>query len=120
MAVITSRPKAADPNDLGKFFVDRATAGDVEGLVALYEPNAVLTFPEGSIASGHQEIRVVYESFVASAPVLSPGRQRRPLVSGDLALTATELPTGDVTVEIAHRQPDGSWLWAVGKPSFIP
>lgn len=120
MAVITSRPKAADPNDLGRYFVERANAGDVEGLVALYEPNAVLTFPEGTIVTGHGEIRAVYENFVASSTVLPPGRQRRPLVSGDLALTSTELPTGAVTVEIAHRQPDGSWLWAVDQPSFIP
>ena len=120
MAAITSRPKATDPGDLAKFFVDRANAGDVEGLVALYEPNAVLAFPEGTIATGHAEIRAVYEDFLASAPVLTPGRQRPPLVSGDLALTATELPTGGVTVEIAHRQPDGYWLWAVDQPTFVP
>ena len=119
MAVITSRPRAADPDELGRYFVARVNAGDVEGLVALYEPNAVLAFPEGRIAAGHDEIRAVYEDFVASSPVLSPGRRRRPLVSGDLALTATELPSGAVTVEIAHRQPDGSWLWAVDQPSFV-
>ena len=120
MTAITSRPRATDPNDLARFFVDRANAGDVEGLVALYEPNAVLAFPEGTIAEGHAEIRAVYEDFLARSPVLSPGRQRAPLVSGDLALTATELPTGAVTVEIAHRQPDGHWLWAVDQPTFIP
>jgi ketosteroid isomerase-like protein len=120
MAVTTSRPRAAEPNDLGKFFVERANAGDVEGLVALYERNAVLAFPEGTIATGHAEIRAVYEDFVASALPLDPGHQRPPLVSGDLALTATELPDGAVTVEIAHRQPDGYWLWAVDQPTFIP
>ncbi len=120
MTVITDRPKATDPNDLGKFFVDRANAGDVEGLVALYEPGAVLAFPEGTIATGHAEIRAVYEDFLSSSPELTPGRQRPPLMSGDLALTATELPTGAVTVEIAHRQPDGYWLWAVDQPNFIP
>lgn len=120
MVTTTSRPRAADPNDLGRYFVERANAGDVEGLVALYEQNAVLAFPEGTIATGHGEIRAVYRDFVASGPVLSPGHQRRPLISGDLALTSTELPTGAVTVEIAHRQPDGSWLWAVDQPTFIP
>ena len=113
-------PRATDPNDLGKYFVERANAGDVEGLVALYESNAVLAFPEGTIATGHEEIRAVYTDFVAAAPPLSPGRQRPPLVSGDLALTATELPNGTVTVEIAHRQPDGYWLWAVDQPTFLP
>jgi ketosteroid isomerase-like protein len=114
-----NRQKAAEPNDLATFFVERANAGDVDGLVALYEPNAVLAFPEGTIATGHAEIRAVYEAFLATSPELTPGRQRAPLVSGDLALTATELATGGVTVEIAHRQPDGHWLWAVDQPTFV-
>ncbi len=33
---------ALSPDDLEKFFILRANAGDVEGLVALYEPNAVI------------------------------------------------------------------------------
>jgi hypothetical protein len=33
---------ARRPEDLGTFFLERANAGDVEGLVALYEPEAVL------------------------------------------------------------------------------
>jgi ketosteroid isomerase-like protein len=120
MAVTTSRPRAAHPDDLGRYFVERANAGDVDGLVALYEPAAVLAFPTGHIATGHEEIRAVYEDFLAASPVLSQGRQRPPLVSGDLAMTATELVDGGVTVEIAHRQPDGSWLWAVDQPTFVP
>ena len=60
---------------------------------------------------------MVYQQFVAAAPVLSPGRQHPALVSGDLARTATTLTTGEVTVEIARRQPDESWLWAVDEPA---
>ena len=33
---------AKEPNDLERFFVERVNAGDVEGLVALYESNATL------------------------------------------------------------------------------
>jgi ketosteroid isomerase-like protein len=113
-----ARPPATDPDDLGRFFIERANAGDVDGLVALYEPDAVLAFPPGSLASGHTEIRAVYEQFVAAAPVLSPGRQHPALVSVDLALTASTLTTGEVTVEVARRQPDGSWLWAVDQPAL--
>ncbi len=111
---------ATEPNDLGRFFIERANAGDVDGLVALYEPDAVLAFPPGSLATGHAEIRAVYEQFVAVAPVLTPGRQHPALVSGDLALTASTLTTGEVTVEVARRQPDGSWLWAVDQPALLP
>lgn len=38
---------ALNPEDLARLFVSRANAGDVEGLVALYEPDAVLAGTEG-------------------------------------------------------------------------
>lgn len=115
---MTTHTRAADPNDLARMFVERANAGDVEGLVALYEPGAVLAFPEGTVATGHAQIRQMYEDLLSSRPVLTAGRQRPALVSGSLALTSTELTTGAVTIEIAHRQPDGHWLWAVDRPAL--
>ena len=51
MTAHPSREPAARPEDLGQFFLERANAGDVEGLVALYEPDAVLAFPPGRIAA---------------------------------------------------------------------
>ena len=117
---MTSKTVATEPNDLGRFFIERGNAGDVDGLVALYEPDAVLAFPPGNLANGHAEIRKVFEGFVAAAPVLVPGRQHPALVSGDLALTATTLTTGEMTVEIARRQPDGTWLWVVDQPVLVP
>lgn len=108
---------ATEPNDLGRYFIDRANAGDVDGLVALYEPEALLAFPPGSAATGHDAIRRVYEQFVAAAPALTPGTQHPALVSGDLALTATTLTTGEITVEVARRQADGSWLWVIDQPA---
>ncbi|WP_246258361.1 YybH family protein [Amycolatopsis anabasis] len=116
---MTSKTVATEPNDLGRYFIERANARDVDGLVALYEPNAVLAFPPGNLATGHAEIRKVYEQFLASERVLSPGRQHPALVSGDLALTVTSLPN-EMTVEIARRQPDGTWLWVVDQPVLVP
>ena len=120
MTAEPSREPAARPEDLGQFFLERANAGDVEGLVALYEPDAVLAFPPGRIAAGHDEIREVYRNFLASRPVLSSAGQRPPLRNGDLALTSTRLPGDGATVEIARRQPDGTWLWAVDQPALLP
>lgn len=117
---MTNKIVATEPNELARYFIECANAGDVDGLVALYEPNAVLAFPPGNLATGHAEIRKVYEQFVEAAPVLMPGRQHPALVSGDLALTASTLTTGEVTVEIARRQPDGSWLWAIDQPALVP
>ncbi|HEU4543224.1 MAG TPA: hypothetical protein VFR23_18990 [Jiangellaceae bacterium] len=38
----TAREQAFQPEDLSRFIVERLNAGDVDGMVALYEPDAVL------------------------------------------------------------------------------
>jgi hypothetical protein len=48
MADPDGRERAVQPEDLCRFFVDRANAGDVEELVVLYEPTAVLALPDRS------------------------------------------------------------------------
>jgi hypothetical protein len=45
------------------------------------------------------------------------GEQRPALICGDLALTSTLLPDGDITSEVARRQSDGSWLWVIDRYS---
>ncbi len=104
---------AQEPNDLEKFFVERANAGDVEGLVALYEPNAIVAYGDGKVAIGLNQIRDFFIKFVAKHPQLDPSNQSAALCSEDIALTSSRLSNGDITAEVARRQPDGSWLWVV-------
>ena len=56
---------ATGPEDLSRFFVERANSGDVEGLAALYEPDAVLALPSGEVARGSDAIRKAYEQLLA-------------------------------------------------------
>ena len=104
---------AKEPNDLEKFFVERANRGDIEGLVALYEPNAIVADGHGKVAIGLNQIRELFVEFLANRPTLEPSLQAEALCSGDLALTSSRLSNGDITAEVARRQPDGSWLWVV-------
>ena len=104
---------ATEPNDLEKYFVERANAGDVEGLVALYEPTAIVAYGDGETAVGLNEIRDFFVNFLADRPQFDPSDQAPALCSGDLALTSSRLSNGDITAEVARRQPDGSWLWVV-------
>jgi ketosteroid isomerase-like protein len=113
------REPAAHPNDLGRFFLERANAGDVEGLVALYESDAILAFPAGRAATGAGEIRRAYEALLADRPSFEPGEQQPALVNGDLALTSTRLVGGGATAEVARRQPDGTWLWMIDQPVVL-
>jgi ketosteroid isomerase-like protein len=119
MTAITAREPAREPEDLSDFFLERANAGDVEGLVALYEPGALLAFPPGRVAAGHDQIRAAYAGLLASRPVFTSGGQRPALRNGDLAITSTRLPGGGTTVEVARRQPDGTWLWVIDQPSLL-
>jgi len=111
------RVPAVQPEDLGRFFLDRANAGDVEGLVALYEPGAVLAIPPGRLAVGHEQIRAVYAGLLADHPSFSSAGQPPAIINGDLALTSTRLPGGGATVEVARRQPDGTWRWVIDQPA---
>jgi ketosteroid isomerase-like protein len=112
--------RATHAEDLSRLIVARLNAGDVDGLVALYEPRAVLALPDGRIATGSDEIRRAYERLVADRRQFEPGTQRPTLHSGDLALTSSRLAAGVVTVEVARRQADGTWLWVIDQPNVIP
>jgi ketosteroid isomerase-like protein len=108
---------AARPEDLAWLFLQRASAGDVDGVVALYEPGAVLASPAGGLATGVIEIRKVYQELLAGRPQFT-GDVQPALVHGDLALTSTRFP-GGATAEIARRQPDGTWRWIADQPNVV-
>jgi ketosteroid isomerase-like protein len=109
---------AQNPEALARFFVVRANAGDVDGLVALYEPEAVLAGPGGQIMRGHDAIRRFYAGLLAERPTFQAGEQRPALRHGDLALTSSRLVNGIVTAEVARQQPDGTWLWIIDQPAI--
>jgi ketosteroid isomerase-like protein len=114
---MTDQPEPArEPNDLGRLLLERMNAGDIDGLVALYEPDALLALPDGQVAAGSQAIRAFFEKLLADRPTFQPGEQRPALVTGDLALTSAKLANGAVTAEVARRQPDGTWRWALDQP----
>ena len=113
MADEVSREPARDPQDLERLLVSRERAGDVDGMVALYEPGAVLDGGEGRLTLGREAIRAFYARLVATGRKFDFGDQRPAILSGDLALTSTRTPDGSVTAEVARRQGDGTWLWVI-------
>jgi ketosteroid isomerase-like protein len=109
--------RAAQPEDLGRFFVQRANAGDLEGLLALYEPGAVLAVPGGAAVAGTDAIRQALQRFLDGRPTVS-GESQPALRFGELALTSTR-SAGSATAEVARRQPDGTWLWVIDQPRVV-
>ena len=112
-----SREPACDPQDLERLLVSRQRAGDVEGMVALFEADAVVDSSDGRLTRGREAIRAFFAEQVAAGRKFQIGEQRPALVNGELALTSTRLPDGSVTSEVARRQGDGTWLWIIDRYS---
>ena len=106
---------ARSPQELERLLVSREWAGDVEGMVALYERDAVVDCGDGRVLRGREAIRAYFAQAVAEGRKFQVGVQQPAMISGDLALTSTRLPDGTVTAEVARRQSDGRWLWVVDR-----
>ena len=112
------REPVRDPQDLARQLIERELTGDADGMAALYEPDAVMALRDGRRAGGREAIRAFYAGLIERGRKFELGEQRPAFINGDLALTSTRLPNGDVTAEIARRQADGTWLWVIDQPKI--
>ena len=118
---------AYNPADIHTLFRDAFNLGDVEALLALYEPNAVLVV-DAKPAVGRESIRQVLEGFLARrgqmtletrAVVESP--QGLAVLYGGWVVeppsgTGNEIATRGVSTEVVRKQPDGTWLFVIDNP----
>lgn len=111
--------RATEPEELSRLFVERANAGDAEGLAELYEPDAVLAYPPGSQTVGREAIREVCEQMIAHAPSFELEEALPTVRNGDLAITSTR-PADNTggRVQVVRRQPDGNWLRVIDRPEI--
>jgi len=117
----TDHAPARTPEELTRLFVERANAGDLDGLVALYAADAVLAFPPGRETVGRDAIRDVFAQMLAHVSAAGERFEQEELLPtlrhGDVALTATKPSDGTGgRAQIVQRQPDGSWLRIVDRP----
>jgi ketosteroid isomerase-like protein len=119
---LTTREPANDPQDLERLLVERENAGDVAGMTALFEPDAVVDIGGGTFLRGKEAIHEFFTKlqvtgFGPEKRKFEFGEQRPALICGDLALTSTRSRNGTVTSEVARRQKDGTWLWVIDRYS---
>jgi uncharacterized protein (TIGR02246 family) len=113
---------ARSPQQIHTLFLDAFNRADVDSLVALYEPDAVLATRSGP-AIGHEGIRAAYQQILAGGGRMEL-ETRSVLESGDgLAVLhgAWTLYRNDSTIsglstEVVRRQADGRWLFVLDEP----
>jgi uncharacterized protein (TIGR02246 family) len=116
-----------NPVELDRLFEQFLNAGNIDALVALYEPGAALMPSPGKVVVGAAAIREALAGFLAARPTITTSG-RLVAQTGDLAMLANRWtlaltgPDGKPTtmsgnaVELARRQPDGQWLFAMDMP----
>jgi uncharacterized protein (TIGR02246 family) len=118
---------ARTPEDVDREFAVALNSGNIDALVALYEPDASLTAQPGSTVKGHAAIREALSGLISAKPhiTLTP---RVVTQAGDVALVSAQWqlaltgadgkPTSmsGKSVEVIRRQRDGNWLFAMDEP----
>ncbi len=115
-----ARARAAEPEELAVLFVARWQARDAEGMVALYEEDAVLAYPPGQVTAGSEALLTLFNTMVEMAPPPAAPEAPMPTVrNGNLALTSIR-PSDNTggRVQVVRRQPDGSWLRVIDRPEM--
>ncbi len=97
---------------LGERLCAAVAAGDLDAVVDLYAPDAVVSLAHGREAAGSAAIRDAWAAALASGHDLTGGgvRSTRVVVSGSLAMTSATGADGVVRTQVA-RLVDGRWTW---------
>ena len=117
----------ARPEDLYPALSEAHNAGDLEALVALYEPKAAFVIKPGRVTESPAELRGAMQHLVALRGRLTVN-PRTFIRSDDLVLVLGTFTLsgrrGDGTAfertskfaDVLRRQPDGHWLVAIDNP----
>jgi len=118
---------ARTPQDVDRLFAEALNAGQLDALVALYEPQGTLMPSPGKLVTGTAAIRESLAGFLAGKPKMTI-TARLVAQSGDLAVTSAKWemsmtgPDGKAanmtgeSVEVVRRQDDGSWRVVIDLP----
>ena len=104
--------------ELYTLFQQAMTNGDLDAVLACYEPQAARTGPSGELDAGHDAIRRSMSQFVPMKPDLKIDVEKVisaddiTLIRGQWSMT-TPAQTSGRYVDVVRRRPDGTWLFAI-------
>jgi uncharacterized protein (TIGR02246 family) len=115
---------ATTPEQIHRMFETAFNDNDLDGLMALYEPDAVLVPQPGSVARGTEEVREALQRYLALEGRITLDTKLVVTV-GDLAYLSNTwsldgtgpdghpVTLGATTAEVARRQTDGTWRYVI-------
>ena len=121
---------AREPTELHRLVTAGVNAHDVNALMELYEPDPAGRNLAGQAYHGADSLRQLLDGLVSAAQEFELST-RNVLVTDDVALMSGDwyavlaTPEGATTriegtaAEVARRQPDGTWRFLIGDPTFI-
>jgi len=119
---------ARTPKQCDDLFAHHIQAGNVDAVVALYEPKACLVLESGMVARGTKAIRRAISMFAAMKPRFKMNVARVVKAGDDLAVLyndwqlkgtrsdGTPFSARGGATEIVRRQRDGTWRFVVDDP----
>ena len=115
---------ATTPEQIHRLFEDMFNAGDIDGLMELYESNAALIAQPGSVSHGSEEVRAALQGFLALKGRITLNTKLVVTV-GDLAYLSNTwslnasgpdgnpVALGANTAVVARRQAGGTWCYVI-------
>ena len=116
---------ASSPEQLSALFSQAIAQGDLEAVMALYEPGAAFHAQSGEVRSGIDAIRQEMAPFAAMKPDLKIDVNKViTAAGGDIALmyntaSMTNPQVSIRAIEVARKQPDGTWLYVIDDPGTL-
>ena len=118
---------ASSPENMIRVWTDAFNRGDLEAIVDLYEPEAVLARSSGPPIVGRAAIRDAFTAFLSTRPRME-ATTRKIIATGDLALCygdwslrgtnadGTARAASGKSVEVLRKQGDGGWRYILDDP----
>jgi ketosteroid isomerase-like protein len=114
---------AKSPEEICHLFKQYMAEGDLDSVLSVYDPEAVFLNRSGEIKKG-DALREELAKF-AGVKATFDFKIKQVIRSGDIALMHTEWkvsspePMSVYAIEVARRQPDGTWRWLIGDPFTV-
>ena len=116
------------PEDMNRRYDEAFNSGNIDVILALYEPEAKLIIESGTVAVGTSAIREVYRRWLILNGVMKSETQYCiqlediALLRSKWHLTGTDSAGNSIEIqgdasEVIRRQPDGRWCYIIAHGS---